>query len=224
MKKRTLITGILISILSVGAALTIIRFLPVSDRVVYYPVIKSASVVTPPMCPIPSAGDLWMNTWADDDNIYTGWGDGLGPGRFGSWTDCGVGVLRGTVPYFIMEENPEEYVRNRFVPDGGIRRNDKPSSLLCVDDRLYFAGHSPLGDPTYGYIAYSDDHGKTWTEIPGSPWTKEKGSVFRCLFFINMGKNYELNKDGYVYALGIGKEWDWQSGRVYLTKVELTQF
>jgi hypothetical protein len=109
------------------------------------PAIPSAKVATPPMNPIPSWGDLWMNTWADDGHLYTGWGDGEGPGDVPPFTDCGVGVLKGTVPYFLIESNPSNYVRNRFVPDGRTTRNDKPSSLLFYKGRLYFAGHTPLG-------------------------------------------------------------------------------
>lgn len=37
--------------------------------------------------------------------------------------------------------------------------------------------------------------------------------------FINMGRNYELNADGYVYAFGIGEEWGWFEGTVYLCRV-----
>ena len=33
-----------------------------------------------------------------------------------------------------------------------------------------------------------------------------------------MGKDYSLNKDGYVYALGIGTEWSWY-GHIYLARV-----
>jgi len=32
------------------------------------------------------------------------------------------------------------------------------------------------------------------------------------MFFINMGQNYELNQDGFVYGLGIGREWSWYGG------------
>jgi hypothetical protein len=88
--------------------------------------------------------------------------------------------------------------------------------------------HSPLGDPNVGYLAYSDDYGSTWTRLKdSSPWTAQylnsgdrskTGSNFRCMFFINMGKNYELNTDGYVYAFGIGREWGWD-GEVYLARV-----
>ena len=34
-----------------------------------------------------------------------------------------------------------------------------------------------------------------------------------------MGQAYRLNKDGYVYALGIGMEWNWKSKNVYLCRV-----
>lgn len=181
--------------------------------------IKSARIVTPPVNPIPSSGDLWMNTWADDNNLYTGWGDGQGPGSTEPFTDCGVGILKGTVPYFTVESNPSDYVRSKFVPDGSSVRNDKPSSLFFTQGRLYFAGHSPLGDAKFGYIATSNDKGKTWTEVPGSPWTKDVRSPFRCLFFVNMGKGYKLKRDGYVYAFGIGTEWAWLSKKVYLARV-----
>jgi len=66
---------------------------------------------------------------------------------------------------------------------------------------------SSFGHVDLGYLAYSDDYGKTWTEVKKSPW--KKPSVFRVLMFINMGKNFSLNKDGYVYALGMGSEAAW---------------
>jgi hypothetical protein len=183
------------------------------------PVIKSAAVVTPPVNPIPSAGDLWMNTWADDNRLYTGWGDGQGPGDQPPYTDCGVGVLKGNVPYFVVETDPICYVRSKNVPDGTTARNDKPSSLLYYKGRLYFAGHSPLGNADFGYIAYSKDKGATWTEVPGSPWTKAGRSPLRCLFFVNMGKGQKLRQDAYAYAFGIGTEWAWLPARVYLARV-----
>jgi hypothetical protein len=87
---------------------------------------------------------------------------------------------------------------------------------LFLDGILYAQLHSPLGDPYVGYLAYSGDYGATWTMLrEESPWTADKansadraltGSNFRCMFFINMGKDYELNTDGFVYAFGIGRE------------------
>jgi hypothetical protein len=192
------------------------------------PVIQSISLATPPLMPFPSSGDLWFTTWADDDNLYGTWGDGMGPGADGSWslvTDCGAVKFTGAPP------NLTPTVLLRDVPTQfEVRVDDKPSSVLFLDGRLYGQFHSPLGDARMGYLAYSDDYGKKWTRVgyflPGvekppnaSPWTKDVNSNFRCLFFFNMGRNYEWNTDGYVYGLGIGREWDW-SGEVYLARVD----
>ncbi len=216
------------------------------------PVIKSISLAGTPLTPFQSTGDLWFTTWADDGNLYGTWGDGSGPVPFRSWsemTDCGIFKLTGDppklTPAIVLLDAPTQ-----FEP----RVDDKPSSVLFLDGRLYGHFHSPLGDPRIGYLAYSDDYGQNWLRVgyflpdgpkplSASPWTKdvdaplqglpfitqvvpyifEKDLVldshFRCLFFINMGKNYELNKDGYVYGLGIGKERDW-NGDVYLARVE----
>lgn len=182
------------------------------------PVIASVSVENDsPIEPFSSNGDLWLNTWADDDNLYSAWGDGAGVLEGAGLTDCGIVKLSGKLPRLIAEE------RCHNAPTADPQVNDKPSSLLFLNGRLYGQFHSPLGDPWIGYLAYSDDYGKTWTRVGfyrewekrpdnGSVWTRERNSCFRCLFFINMGKNYELNKDGYVYALGIGTEWDWNAG------------
>ena len=41
--------------------------------------IRSVMVDGKPIEPFASDGDLWLSTWADDNNIYSGWGDGKGP-------------------------------------------------------------------------------------------------------------------------------------------------
>ncbi len=197
-------------------------------------VIKSISLATRALMPFASSGDLWFTTWADDDNLYGTWGDGMGPTAERSWslvTDCGVVKFSGDppnlTPTILRRDAPTQ-----FMP----RIDDKPSSILFLDGRLYGQFHSPLGDARIGYLAYSDDYGKNWTRVgffmpgaekppDGSPWTKDvkvgelPDSPFRCLLFLNMGKNYELNTDGYVYGYGIGREWDW-SGEVFLARVD----
>jgi hypothetical protein len=89
--------------------------------------------------------------------------------------------------------------------------DDKPSSLLAIGDTLYLAGHWPPGIVLEGYLATSTDNGDTWNEQPSSPWVgisspPYNGSNFRVPMFIQMGKDYEFNKDGFVYALGIAHE------------------
>ena len=187
------------------------------------PVIASISVEGSPIQPFHSEGDLWMSTWAGDDCLYSGWGDGTGVAQHSQWTDCGIARLEGSLPNLTAEEVC--YNAPTQVPNV----NDKPSSLLCLDGRLIGAFHSPLGDAWIGYLAYSDDHGATWTRVGfheegdlwpvgASPWVRDTNSPFRCLFFINMGQDYSLNTDGYVYALGIGTEWSWP-GPVRLARV-----
>jgi hypothetical protein len=191
-------------------------------------VIESISLDTAPLTPFTSMGDLWFTTWADDDNLYGAWGDGSGPVRLTTWsymTDCGILKYSGDPP-----ELKPTIVRLDAPTQLEARVDDKPSSLLAVDGRLYGHFHSPLGDPRIGYLAYSSDYGSNWTRVgyflptvprpaDASPWTKAADSKFRCLFLINMGKDYSLNQDGYIYGLGIGREWDWD-GPVYLARVE----
>ena len=201
---------------------------PASKQLRPSPVIASISLATPPLMPFTSSGDLWFTTWADDDNLYGTWGDGMGPVAGRSWslmTDCGAVKFTGEPPYLIPTILRRD-APTQFEP----RVDDKPSSVLFLDGRLFGQFHSPLGDARIGYLAYSDDYGKNWKRVgyflpkaekpaDGSPWTKEANSNFRCLLFFNMGRNYELNTDGYVYGLGIGREWNW-SGEVYLARVD----
>jgi len=145
-------------------------------------------------------------------------------------TDAGLLQLRGFPPLFAGTLEQEHAIMSLGVPSGDpwfdptgttvVGRDDKPSSLLFVDGRLYWAGHSPSGHPEFGYLAYSEDYGRTWTEVPGSPW--QASSRFRVLMFLNMGQAYELNEDGYVYALGMGREVDWVQQTIFLTRIPRT--
>jgi len=218
--------------------------------------------VTQDVATYPFFGDLWANTWADDDRVYFSFGDGTGkqaaqtvdnvdPGAFvtpwtgvtqptsgcfhipaaptntsdplwklfcrtfdcttpaacypiSHFTDSGLVVMSGAAPDFdacpaagCLEavDLPQEP-----VPTGQTRNDDKVSSLLYVNGTLYYAGHDPSVTPNEGYIATSIDKGKTWTKVAGTPWNGD--SPFRVLMFINMGKNYQANTDGYVYVMG----------------------
>lgn len=120
------------------------------------------------------------------------------------FTDSGLAVMNGSPPNFNRCPSAgcmvDTDVPNEAPPSGQWRNDDKVSSLLYVNSTLYFAGHSPSGTPTQGYIAASTNKGKTWKIVQGTPWTGN--SPFRVLMFINMGQNYQLNTDGYVYAMG----------------------
>lgn len=191
-------------------------------------VINSVHVEGMPIEAFPSNGDLWLSTWADDNNLYSGWGDGPGPlydAGPKSGVDVGIVKLTGDLP----DVKPQTRYREDFNPPLAI--NDKPSSLIYLDSCLYGQFHSPLGDARIGYLSASKDYGIHWKRIgyfeenekqpeDASPWLRKNNSPFRCMFFINMGQNYNLNTDGYVYALGIGTEWHWMGLRVFLTRVK----
>ena len=192
------------------------------------PAIASIEVEGSPILPFPSDGDLWVTTWADDDNLYASWGDGFGVAVHQNRTDCGIAKFTGTLPDISAEEVCWK------APTAEPDVNDKPSSLLYFDNRLYGQFHSPLGDARIGYLAHSDDYGQSWTRVGffedgtaksdlRSPWTRDNASPFRCLFFINMGQSYEWNTDGFAYGLGIGMAWSWRGG-VFLTRVSLEDF
>ena len=201
---------------------------------------------------IPYMGDLWASTWADDDNLYTAFGDATGmdgclptllldePDEFDAdyieespgcytvanknneycevfsceqclslcqYTPAGLVRLSGPVPDFAPCEGPDQCVVSRHIPYGDytvFQNSDKPSSLIFINGRMYMPMHYPPGEPTYGYLAYSDDYGRTWAQIPDSPWGED--SPFKVMMFINMGQAYRLNRDGYLYGLGISDE------------------
>jgi len=130
-----------------------------------------------------------------------------------AYTDAGLLALGGDVPEFDACVG-EDCIIARHIPttdippvgeDGSVQKDLKTSSMLAVGDRIYVATHSPAGEPVLGFIAYSDDGGQSWTEtLASSTWGSS--SPFRVAMFINMGQAYELNQDGYVYALGVPHE------------------
>ena len=101
--------------------------------------------------------DNWPMTWADDDHLYTAYGDGTGfapkvPAKLS------LGLAR-------VEGGPDDFrgVNLRSPtgeqPKGDGKAGKKASGLLMVDGVLYLwvrnAGNAQL--------AWSDDHARTWT-------------------------------------------------------------
>jgi len=170
--------------------------------------------VSEPYVPFDSHGDLWFSSWADDDTVFTSWGDGFGPDCNGSgdFSHHGLARVRGHFPDVVPE------VVQRFMPLSDDVNNSKPTSLLFLEGRLYVAIHSPLLFPTIGFLAYSDDYGTTFQYSTDSPRTLTDNWRFICLMFVNMGKDYRLNKDGYVYAFGAIGEVNY-AGRVFLARM-----
>ncbi len=145
--------------------------------------------------------------------------------RQAPYTPAGMVRLEGPVPDFKLRGGQHQDVVARHIPYGDLtafEQMDKPSSLVAVGPRFYAHMHYPPGEPVYGYTAWSDNHGKTWHAIDGSPW--KATSPFRVTMFFNMGQAYRENRDRYLYGLGIGREValeDPQPQEVYLLRVPL---
>jgi CubicO group peptidase (beta-lactamase class C family) len=132
--------------------------------------------------------DNWPLTWADDDHQYTAYGDGWGFEPFVP-EKLGLGFARvdGAPPRFtgvnIRSPSGEQI--------GSGAKAKKASGILCVDGVLHLwtrnAGNAQL--------AWSRDHGQTWT------WADWKFTTsFGCPTFLNFGKNYAGARDEYVYV------------------------
>lgn len=135
--------------------------------------------------------DNWPVTWADDDRLYTLYGDGYG---FDPVLDeklgLGFGYVTGNLPEiqgFNLRSNGEN--------SGYGRNGKKGSGLLMVDGVLYawlFHADEKGGQ---AQLAWSSDHAKTWTF---SDWKFEE---FGLCAFINYGQNYSGARDSYVYTV-----------------------
>jgi len=131
--------------------------------------------------------DNWPVTWADDDSLYTAYGDGTGfEPKVPEKKSLGLARVIGSATDFSGVNIRS--VTGEQKGDGASGK--KASGLLMVDGVLYMlvrnAGNSQL--------AWSTDHGETWT------WSDWKFTTsFGCPTFLNFGKNYTGARDEYVY-------------------------
>jgi CubicO group peptidase (beta-lactamase class C family) len=131
--------------------------------------------------------DNWPMTWADDDALYTAYGDGSGFEPFvPQKLSLGFAKVTGTPPAFLGENLRTPSLEQR----GGGLKGRKASGLLCVDAVLYLWARNA----TNSQLAWSEDHGATWS---WADWrlTNSLG----CPTFLNFGRNYAGARDPFVY-------------------------
>jgi uncharacterized protein DUF4185 len=146
--------------------------------------------------------DLWPITWADDDLLYTSWGDGGGFGGTDSdgrvalgiaeikglgdnW--AGINILGGKNPIYSTKPFP-----------------GKANGILSVGGVLYLHVIAQ-GNWWRAKIARSTDHGRTWAFNEGTfnsnSWDfAEPDGAFSDMTFLNFGKDYNGARDGFVYV------------------------
>ena len=134
-----------------------------------------------------NGSDTWPITWADDDALYTAYGDGQGfEPKVPEKLSLGFAMVTGP-PHRFSGINIRSMTGER---KGDGPRGQKASGMLMVGGVLYLwvrnAGNSQL--------AWSSDHARTWT------WCEWRfDTSFGCPTFLNFGGNYAGARDGYVY-------------------------
>jgi hypothetical protein len=168
---------------------------PVIDRIVWdWSTLQTAAL----------GSDLWPVTWAEDDSIFTAWGDG---GGFGGSDQDG----RVALGFARIDGPPEHFLgininggKNPLHP-ASFPKHGKVGGILAVGNRIYAwlnmqNGKWPDVDQA---LIWSDDAGATWQK---SDWVFPKGSGnFKSSTFLNFGRAYRgVPEDlaGYVYVYG----------------------
>ncbi|MEN6425997.1 MAG: serine hydrolase, partial [Phycisphaerales bacterium] len=122
--------------------------------------------------------DNWPSTWADDDNLYTAYGDGWGfEPKADAKLSLGFAKIVGGPHDFtgvnIRSETGERVGQGQAGP--------KASGMLCVDGVLYMLARNTGNSQ----LAWSEDHARTWQWCG---WRFE--TSFGAPTFLNFGRDY----------------------------------
>jgi len=173
------------------------------------------------------SGDNWHMTWAEDDLQYVGLCDGQGWPEMAGYVkkergyNSRIYAIRGDppdirfihlpgFPDLLSEEAPNV---NRYYGFGIIALGSCIYQFLSTPNHPFTSGPDPrfVG----AKLIYSQDLGKSWLNQDGSPvhwepWAarsranmvflNEPGETFSLLTVVQMGRNYQHNRDGYVYV------------------------
>ena len=137
-----------------------------------------------------AGGDNWPITWADDDAIYTTWGDGWGfEPRVANKLSMGFARIVGGPGNFRGTN-----IRSEGEQLGGGRSGRKGWGIISVDGVLYLLmGHADRKGGQ-AQLAWSHDHARTWT------FANWKFTQFGLVGFVNYGKDNKEARDSYVYS------------------------
>ena len=135
--------------------------------------------------------DTWPITWADDDNLYTAYGDGYGfEPRVEKKLSMGLAKIVGGPDDFRginIRTGTGEHI-------GGGAAGKKASGMLMVNGILYMWIRNANENGEESQLAWSSDYGKRWKYCNWKFTTS-----FGYPTFLNFGKNYQGSRDNYVY-------------------------
>jgi hypothetical protein len=135
-------------------------------------------------------GDNWPITWADDNALYTTWGDGTGflP-KVERKLSLGFARITGSPTDFVGTN-----IRSPAEQLGQGRSGKKAWGILSVDGTIYlWLGHAD-NNGAATQLAWSTDHARTWEF---ADWRFEELGL---MGFVNFGKDYDGARDNFVYA------------------------
>ena len=133
-----------------------------------------------------AGSDNWPITWADDEALYTAYGDGRGFEPFvPKKLSLGLAKVLGTPPDIrgVNLRSPSVEATGDDVA------GHKASGMLMVDEVLYLL----VRNVDNSRLAWSVDHGETWT-LADWRFTESFGAPS----FINFGRNYAAARDEFV--------------------------
>jgi hypothetical protein len=135
--------------------------------------------------------DNWPLTWADDDHLYTAYGDG-----YGFEPDLPDKLSLG---YCVVTGGPEDFVGMNVRSDGERLgpgpKGEKASGMLMVDGILYIWIRNADREGRTSRLGWSTDHARSWT------WADWCFAEFGHPTFITYGRNSDGARDEYVYIV-----------------------
>ncbi len=166
------------------------------------------------------SGDNWHMTWAADGRQYTSLCDGRGwphlPGYAGTGYNTRVYAITGDPPdpgFEFLPGYPDLPIEaNCYYGFGIIALGDHSYQLLSTPNHRF---SEPGARFAGAKLIYSPDRGASWRNHDGTalrwePWDErrrdtmaffdEPGECFSLLSVLQMGRDYEHNRDGYVYV------------------------
>ncbi len=137
-----------------------------------------------------AGSDNWPITWADDDAIYTTWGDGWGfEPKVTNKLSMGFARIVGEPGNFTGMN-----IRSPAEQLGEGRSGRKGWGIISVDGVLYLLmGHADR-QGGQAQLAWSRDHAQTWT------FANWKFLQFGLMGFVNYGRDYKGARDNYIYS------------------------
>ena len=138
---------------------------------------------------IRDGSDNWPITWAEDNNLYTAYGDGNG---FAPYTPNKLGM-----GFAKVEGGPENFtptnIRSGAENTAYGPAGRKASGLLSIGGTFYLLARNDNKKGRHSRIGYSTDHAQTFQ------WCKWNFKELGHPTFINFGKDYAGARDKFVY-------------------------